>query len=67
LIILQQKEISTLLDFFMDSFCLGTGVPRHSAGGVGMYVLTCICTWYVSFTMRMRENGSRELHPSYQI
>jgi len=32
-------------------FCLGTGVPRHSAGGVG----TFLRAWYVSFTMRMRE------------
>ena len=37
-------------------FCLGTGVPRHSAGGVGTFVRTYVRgTWYVSFAMRMRE------------
>ena len=37
-------------------FCLGTGVPRHSAGGdVRTFVCTYVCTWYVSFAMRMRE------------
>ena len=36
-------------------FCLGTGVPRHSAGGVGTFICTYVRTWYVSFAMRMRE------------
>jgi len=39
----------------LNHFCLGTGVLRHSAGGVGMFVHTCVRTWYVSFAMRMHE------------
>jgi len=37
-------------------FCLGTRVPRHSAGGVGTFVRLYVrLTWYVSFAMCMRE------------
>jgi len=28
-------------------FCRGTGVPRHSAGGVGTFVRMCVCTYVV--------------------
>jgi len=35
--------------------CLGTGVPRHSAGGVATFVRTYVRAWYVSLAMRMRE------------
>jgi len=31
----------------MQTFCLGTGVPRHSAGGVGTFVRTCVVRTYV--------------------
>jgi len=38
-----------MLSFLLKFFCLGTGVPRHSAGGVGSYVRTYVRgTWYVS-------------------
>jgi len=30
------------MTFFALHFCLGTGVPRHSAGGVGTYVVRII-------------------------
>jgi len=32
------------------NFCLGTRIPRHSAGGRG---LLHVRTWYISFAMRM--------------
>ena len=35
-------------------FCLGIGVLRHSAGGVGLSVHPCVRTWYVPFAMCMR-------------
>ena len=41
-------------NFFLESchikkkaFCLGTGVPRHSAGGVGTFVRSFVCTYVV--------------------
>jgi len=45
LVITYQKLISP------PYFCLGTGVPRHSAGGIGTFVRT----WYVSFAMHMHD------------
>jgi len=51
---------------FLMFFCLGTGVPRHSAGGVGTFVRT-----YVRGTYRLQcacaSNGSREQYHSYYI
>jgi len=47
-------------------------VPRHSAGGVGMFVRTyVVCTWYVRGTYCSQcacaSNGSKELHHFYYI
>ena len=39
------------------AFCLSTGVPRHSAVGIGtfvrLYIRTYIRMWYISFAMSM--------------
>ena len=41
--------LSPLADICYSSvgFCLGTEVPRHSAGCVGTYVRTCVRTYVV--------------------
>jgi len=44
------------------SFCLGTGVPRRSAGGVHSYLRGTYRLQYACAS-----NGSRELHHSYYI
>jgi len=33
------------INFVYTRFCLGTGVPRHSAGGVGTFVRSYVITY----------------------
>ena len=35
--------------------CVGTGVPSHSAGDVGMYMDSYVDMWCIPFAMRMCE------------
>ena len=43
-------------------FCLGTGVPRHSAGGVGTFVRSYVVRGTYRLQCACASNGSRELH-----
>ena len=49
------------------AFCLGVGVPRHSAGGVAMFVHTYICGGTYGSQCACANNGSGELYQSYYI
>jgi len=48
-------------------FCLGAGVPRHSAGGVGMFLHMYVRGGTYGSQCTCVNNGSGELHQSYYI